>query len=149
MAKKEEIISFSEVNFRTPNYYTSTINFTREADRSIGFHRVFKINNLARVRVVAEIKQNCNSLGKIDFRNISGTKILIPQTSLNQLKNDYIWDGTVDSINLCNYTQGMNDKIISNDTLGILITEEEPTEGKIVFHIWGDALNSTGEIIVY
>ena len=149
MGKKEEIISFSEVNMRTPNYYTSTINFTtKPLDRTLGFHKIFKINNLARVRIVAEIKQDCNSLGNVSLCNQDISSFFINSTPFINLKNDDIWMTGV-NFNICNYTNGIIDKIINNDTIGINITDVEPTEGKLVFHIWVDALNTTGEIIVY
>lgn len=123
------------------NYLSVSLNFSSDLWNTIGSHRLFTVNGLVRMKLIARIVSDCSDggggLGTISFGVTGSTGAFISSScKINDLSAGELWYATTSAVKQISYAS-MIDRIVNNVNVGITIATHAAVSGIINFNcLW-------------
>jgi hypothetical protein len=139
-----------EINYNRSGYLAVTADFTSATWNSAAAHEIATVTGTVRIRILPVVGAsvgNDSNTAVISLGTETTTNAFLAATTGTTLDTGEIWQSATGANNLPQVDYDtMTDFIVSGDDIGYTIATTATTAGNIVFHMWWEALDSTGAV---
>lgn len=138
----------SDPIYNRMNYFTVTADGTSATWNTVASHEIATVTGMVRLRIIAECTEALvGATATIELGTANNTAEIIAQTTATDIDATEIWRSATPDVEVTAYSDAGRDYLVVGGTdVGYTIGTAALTDGTLIFHVWWEALDSTGAV---